>query len=208
MLKKTKHAYTFGRFSLNVTDRVLLFDGREIKLEPRAFDVLVFFVSHAGDLVNRDEIKLYVWGTSFLEDNNVDQRIAIVRRVLRQHDRSHEYIHNSRGYGWRFVAEVTCFQNNPPQEPLPASAAPSKTESAVSSRVPGRQSSRRWIVIGALAVVMIVSAVLLSARRSPTPNFQPLQFEILRLTTDGKTKNGPWSATGVTFTSPKDRPTP
>src|ERR1700686_5251399 len=103
MLHKAKHLYSFGPFTLNVSDRALFHGGREVKLGPTAFDLLLFFVSHSGSLVSRDELKQAVWGSGNIEANNVDQKIAEIRRALVPH----EYIQNSRGHGWRFIAEVT-----------------------------------------------------------------------------------------------------
>jgi DNA-binding winged helix-turn-helix (wHTH) protein len=196
MFKKINRQFAFGPFLLSVTDRVLSCDGREIKLEPRAFDVLVFFISHPGELVNREEIKLEVWGTSHLDDNNVDQRIAAVRRALRQGDDPREYIHNNRGHGWCFKADVIKLQDNPAQEIPLTPTAPPTTESAVSSRVIAQQPFAPWYGILALVLVALAAAVLFAARGSPPPNFQPLEVQYFRLTTDGAHKDGPLVSDG------------
>ena len=128
MLHKPRHFYRFGAFTLNVSDRVLLHGGRELKLGPTAFDLLLFFVARPGALVSRDELKEAVWRTENIEDNNVDQKITEIKRALVPYDRAaSEYIQNVRGHGWRFVAQVTehCETRLPEEEaPLRLSRFP------------------------------------------------------------------------------------
>jgi DNA-binding winged helix-turn-helix (wHTH) protein len=107
MLHKLNHIYGFGTFTLNVTDRVLRHGEREVRLGSTAFDLLVVFVAHPGTLFSREELKQAVWGTENIEDNNVDQRIAEVRRALACDRNTDKYVQNVRGHGWRFVEEVT-----------------------------------------------------------------------------------------------------
>src|ERR1017187_814697 len=124
MLHKPKHLYSFGAFTLNVSDRVLLNGGRELKLGPTAFDLLLFFVARPGALVSRDELKEAVWRTENIENNNVDQKIGEIKRALVPYDRAaSEYIQNVRGHGWRFVSQVTehCEARLPEEETLPES---------------------------------------------------------------------------------------
>ena len=107
MLKKAKRLYAFGPFTLNATDCILSCGGREIKLEPKVFELLDYFVSHPGEILSRDQIKLAVWGTENLEDNNVDQKLVAIRRVFLRYARSRDYIETFPKRGWRFAAKVT-----------------------------------------------------------------------------------------------------
>jgi len=195
MLHKPKHLYNFGAFTLNVSDRILLHGGREVKLGSTAFDLLLFFAAHPGVLVSRDELKQAVWGNRNLEDNNVDQRINEIRRALAQCDRSAgEYIPNTRGHGWRFVAEVTedCEARLPEEEalaeavPLPVSQPPEPTRAPVVRAFPWRGLVPASLVAAAVAFGVLVLA---SGRGRLAPVPSVLRYR--KLTSDGRPKSGP-----------------
>lgn len=96
----------FGRFTLRISDRVLLAGGRVVSLSPRAFELLHYFVTNAGALLGREQLKLSVWGTINVSDNSIDQKIAELRKVFAQVDPSTEYIQNKHGQGWCFIVTV------------------------------------------------------------------------------------------------------
>ena len=47
--------YEFGPFRLNPPKRLLLREGQPVALPPKAYDLLVTLVAHAGRLVTREE---------------------------------------------------------------------------------------------------------------------------------------------------------
>ncbi len=195
MLHKLKHLYTFGAFTLNASDRVLLHGEREVKLGPTAFDLLHFFVGRPGTLVNREELKLAVWGNEHIVDNNVDQKIAEVRMALLQCEPSAgEYIQNVRGHGWRFVAPVTerSEARLPKEEALPeAVPSPLAPPSVTASAPVVRALPRRWLVPASIAAAAVALGVMIvdsgTGRGAPTPGV--LHYD--KLTSDGRPKFGP-----------------
>ena len=203
MPEKPKHIYSFGPFRLNAADCVLLCHGQEIKLEPRAFDLLQFFAAHSGELVNREQLKLGVWGTSNLDDNNVDQKIAAVRRALFQNDGSREYIQNRRGRGWRFVADVT--EQVEVQEASPTVVTTPAAPSGGHNAVPARSHTGLVAGIAAAAGLTAIAAVTMLAGRARRPrNFSPVRNIIASLQMES-TRTVLWRAMGPTSTSPRKR---
>jgi DNA-binding winged helix-turn-helix (wHTH) protein/Tol biopolymer transport system component len=187
-----KRLYTFGPFTLNTQNRVLSCGGRVLKLEPKAFDLLVFFVSHAGELVSREKIKLAVWETPHLDDNNIDQKIAAIRSVFRKHGLSPDAIQNDRGRGWRFGVEVTT-----DTEELPPIAPPAQeTSSSVSHRLFAAPSSVFWACMAGLALSVMALAVMVAAKRPSPTNVELRAVAFHQLTTDGKAKDGPLASDG------------
>jgi Tol biopolymer transport system component/DNA-binding winged helix-turn-helix (wHTH) protein len=183
-----KRLYTFGSFTLDAPNRVLSCGARELKLEPKAFDLLVFFVSHAGELVNREQIKVEVWETPHLDDNNIDQKIAAIRSVFRKHGLSPEAIQNDRGRGWRFAVEVAIDTEEPSLIAPPSQGS----LPLVSPRVFTAPISLLWACIAGLALSVIAVAVMVAAAKRPSPaHGGPQAFAYRPLTTDGKAKDGP-----------------
>ena len=56
--------------------------GQRVPLEPQAFDVLVYLVSHRDRVVPKDELMDAVWGGRFVTETAVTSRIKQVRRAL------------------------------------------------------------------------------------------------------------------------------
>ena len=90
--------YLFGDFELDVDRDALFRAGEEVKLRPKAFDVLRYLVDHQGRLVSRDELHDAIWGTAVVTDDAVTQCLIDVRRALS--DSSHSIIRTipRRGY--------------------------------------------------------------------------------------------------------------
>ena len=49
---------------------------------PRAFDVLVALVEHAGDLLSKEELLDLVWPGLVVEENNLQVQISTLRKLL------------------------------------------------------------------------------------------------------------------------------
>jgi Tol biopolymer transport system component/DNA-binding winged helix-turn-helix (wHTH) protein len=93
--------YRFGRFRLLVDERLLLCDDHPVALPPRAFDVLVVLVEHAGSLVTRGDLLSRVWAGAVVEEANLGVAVSALRRAI-----GHEHIETVPKYGYRFRASV------------------------------------------------------------------------------------------------------
>jgi Tol biopolymer transport system component/DNA-binding winged helix-turn-helix (wHTH) protein len=124
--------YRFGRFRLLVDQRLLLCDDHPVALPPRAFDVLVVLVEHAGSLVTRNDLLSRVWAGAMVEEANLGVAVSALRRAI-----GHEHIETVPKYGYRFRASV---------ERLEVQSPPS---SAPESHVRPVRPSRRWLAVAA-----------------------------------------------------------
>lgn len=107
MSLEKKEIYDFALFRLDVSERRLTRNGRVIKVADKAFDTLCMLVRRRGELVSKDELMAVVWPDTVVEENNLDQKISLLRRVLGERGRRKEkFIETVRGHGYRFVAEV------------------------------------------------------------------------------------------------------
>lgn len=107
MTPTDREIYEFGEFRLDVPERLLLRSDVPVSLPDKAFEILRLLVRRSGHLVEKSEILNTVWADAFVEENNLDKNISILRRALGEKKNGNRYIETIRGHGYRFVAEVT-----------------------------------------------------------------------------------------------------
>jgi TolB-like protein len=90
--------FRFGRFELQPSQRQLLVDGNAVALGSRAFDVLLVLVEHRDRVVTSKQLFESIWPGLVVEENNLRQQIAALRRVLGE-----GAIATVPGRGYRFV---------------------------------------------------------------------------------------------------------
>lgn len=126
MLPRSVRVYEFGDFRLDEGKRLLLGrDGATVSLAPKAFDMLSYLVEHAGAVLAKDELMQAVWADTAVEENNLNQNISVLRRVLGEGRADNRYIATLPGRGYQFVAKVTV------ATPKPDAAKPAPRTSIV-----------------------------------------------------------------------------
>ena len=107
MSQLQKELYEFSRFRLDVSERLLQRDGKRVALTDKPFDTLCILVRRGGELVSKDELMSEIWADSIVEENNLDQKISLLRQALGERGKSKEkFIETVRGHGYRFLPEV------------------------------------------------------------------------------------------------------
>ncbi len=151
--------YDFGEFRLDAELRQLLSkaDGRPLPLVSRAFETLLYLVQNPGELITKPDLMRAVWPDTVVEDNNLSQSIAAIRRALGERPGEHKYIVTVPGRGVRFVAAVSTSMGNTPAAPAPVAAI-----------------RRRGVVTGVACLVAIIAVIAWFAwpqsRSTGTPN--------------------------------------
>jgi DNA-binding winged helix-turn-helix (wHTH) protein/tetratricopeptide (TPR) repeat protein len=98
--------YEFDDFSVDVERRLLRRDGETISLTPKVFDTLLLLIENRGEVVDKDRLMKELWADSFVEESNIAQNIAVLRRALGEKAKENKFIVTVPGRGYRFVAEV------------------------------------------------------------------------------------------------------
>lgn len=76
---------TCGAISLNTRSRLCTAGGREAKLSPREYDLLLCLLRNRGQVLTREQLLDRVWGIDFEgDDRTVDVRIRSLRAALGQ----------------------------------------------------------------------------------------------------------------------------
>src|SRR6201988_4852108 len=111
MKLRTDEEYEFGSYRLNVKNYKLGHGKKEIKLRPKLFSLLVIFIEHRGQMLEKHELMNSLWPDSVVEDGNLTVTINALRAVLSDG----LYIETVAKRGYRFVPEVKVV----PRDPLP-----------------------------------------------------------------------------------------
>lgn len=111
MGRQAQAEYVAGTFAFAdvVIDRGahrLVRGGREIAVEPKAFAVLLEFLSHPGQLLSRDRLLDAVWGHSYVTPATLNRIVAQLRRALADDSEDPRCIQTVHGLGYRFIAEL------------------------------------------------------------------------------------------------------
>src|SRR5215813_1909044 len=106
MTNNNNQCYEFGPYQLDPSKRILKREGEGIPLTPKATEILIVLVKHAGQLVEKDELLKEVWPDTFVEEANLSQNIFTLRRALGDDRTGPKYIETVARRGYRFLAAV------------------------------------------------------------------------------------------------------
>ncbi len=76
--------YEFAEFQLDQDRRELRLRGREVTLQPKVFDVLLYLVENRARVVTKQELLSGVWSDVVVSEGSLKRAISLVRSALRQ----------------------------------------------------------------------------------------------------------------------------
>ena len=144
--------FVFEGFQLDVARRKLTGPDGPIEVPSRAFEVLLYMVVHAGDLLEKATILKAVWPTTVVEEGNLSQCIFALRRAFGDTASEPRFIATIPGRGYQFVAQV--------REPAPETAPPAAV----------RPGSRRMIYVAAALTLATALLVVFQFWPAATPH--------------------------------------
>ncbi|MEO8137470.1 MAG: alpha/beta fold hydrolase, partial [Betaproteobacteria bacterium] len=97
-MKSAAQNFRFGRFEMRCAQRSLLVDGKAAIVGARAFDLLVALIEQRDRVVTANELFSLVWPGVVVEENNLRQQIAALRKTL-----GSEAVITIPGRGYRFA---------------------------------------------------------------------------------------------------------
>jgi DNA-binding winged helix-turn-helix (wHTH) protein/tetratricopeptide (TPR) repeat protein len=111
--------FSFDRFTLDIDRGVLLKDSQEVPLRPKSFDVLVYLVTHRGQLVSREALLKAVWGDVVVTEDSVAQCLLEIRKTLGTPSKARVRTIHGRGFRFEEPVEVNRMrQPRPVTKPL------------------------------------------------------------------------------------------
>jgi len=161
----------FGTYEVSLQSGEVRKAGLRIRVQQQPMKLLEILLEHPGKVVTREELRSRVWPSESFGDFDQALNIAIgkLRTALGDSAESPRFIETLPKRGYRFIADVSVVDTNvhpKTQEPvagdLPATDPRLTIQDAELAVAPKRRPGpTRW-VIGALALVTIISLAILS----------------------------------------------
>ena len=113
----------FGPFRLDLANACLWHAEQLVILRPKTFAVLVYLVTHAGQLVTKEALFDAIWPETAVGDGVLKTSMNELRKALGETAKAPQWIATVYRRGYRFVAPVTLMESLPTGGP--AGARPS-----------------------------------------------------------------------------------
>jgi len=192
MLQQDHLVYAFADFHLDVSERLLLHQGRPLQLTPKIFETLVILVQNSGRLVEKETFIRQLWPNTFVEDAALAQNISQLRRILGDKGNGSTMIQTLPKKGYRFAVPVRVLAagvSKPDAVPAPTSAGLKLGATSWSLRT--HPISRGFFVLGGLVLLGLAT---LSFQWINTPGGVRV-LHVAQLTTTGRAE--PWGGLHV-----------
>ena len=103
ILKRTTNEideYKFDTLKVDFKGHTLTIDDKEIKITPKEFDLLAYFIKNPNIALSREQLLNKIWGYDFYgDDRTIDTHIKMLRNNLKQY---RNLIVTVRGMGYKF----------------------------------------------------------------------------------------------------------
>jgi DNA-binding winged helix-turn-helix (wHTH) protein/TolB-like protein len=156
-----KELYQFGPYRLDPSARRLSRGEQPVAITPKAFDTLTVLVLNREQPLSRDELIGRIWPDTVVGEHNLNQCIAVLRRVLEDNPRRPSFIATLPGRGYAFVGDVRVV---PKPEVSEATDAGELDRPRQIDPLTSRGSAQRRSVMAAAALVVVAGIALYFAR--------------------------------------------
>lgn len=156
--------HEFGSFQLEPTEHLLLRAGQPVSLTPKAFDLLVYLVEHAGRLVTKQELMSALWPNSFVEEANLTFTVSALRKALGDGQDGEQFIQTVPTRGYRFVAPVTNVTHDADRPVSSTSDTPARSLKPLVRRI-----ATIALTVGVIAMLVVVVRHMRETTDAPAP---------------------------------------
>lgn len=96
--------YRFGELEIDLKNYIANKNGETIKLSPREFEILKYFISRRGEIITRDDLLSNIWGyETFPYTRTIDAHIAKLRQKIEEKPNEPKLIITVHGIGYKFL---------------------------------------------------------------------------------------------------------
>lgn len=142
MNRTTNSLYSFGLYQLDPLNRLLLHQGNRVAIKPKTFEMLLLLLEGRGEVLTKDQLMKTLWPDTFVEESNLTQHIALLRKTLGE-DATSPYIETVPKLGYRFVAPVEIVVTK-----RPGSMVPRPTLAVLPFGLLGMESADSFLSLG------------------------------------------------------------
>jgi DNA-binding winged helix-turn-helix (wHTH) protein len=105
----------FADFALDTSTRQLLYRGTgEIRLSPKAFDLLAALIEQRPRVVDKADLHRLIWPDTHVVDANLNVLIAEIRRALGDSRHDATFVRTVHARGYAFCGEALELPDRPP----------------------------------------------------------------------------------------------
>ena len=94
---------SFDRFLIDFEERRLQADGQDIRLTPKAFELLKLLIENRPKALSKQELFDHLWPGTFVTENNLAALVADLRSSLGDQAGEPRFIRTVYAYGYAFV---------------------------------------------------------------------------------------------------------
>lgn len=98
---------TFGSYCLDLATRQLLHGKTEVRLSPKAFDLLHVLVDNRTRAVSKAELHDRLWPDTFVTDANLAVLVAELRSALHDPPAAPKFVRTVRRFGYAFCGQIS-----------------------------------------------------------------------------------------------------
>lgn len=92
--------YIYKDLKIDFKGHIVFIKDKEIKLTPKEYDLLVYFINNKNKALSREELLSKIWGYDFFgDDRTIDTHIKMLRNNLGEY---RDLIQTVRGMGYKF----------------------------------------------------------------------------------------------------------
>ena len=96
--------YRLDNLEINFKKYYALKNGKSLKLSPREYEILRYFIEKQGEIVSREDLLTQVWGyDSFPNTRTIDAHIAKLRQKIEDQPEEPKLIITIHGIGYKFL---------------------------------------------------------------------------------------------------------
>jgi DNA-binding winged helix-turn-helix (wHTH) protein len=102
--------FRFGPFTLDLESRQLTNAGREIHLEPKAFELLSLLMAARPKALSKADLQERLWPGTFVAEANLSNLVAEIRATLGDAARTPLFVRTVHGFGYAFSGDATALR--------------------------------------------------------------------------------------------------
>ena len=99
-------ALSFGHFTIDFAQRLLVGAGAEIRLGNKEFDLLRLLIEQRPQALSKDDIFSHLWPDTFVSEGNLATLVTGLRLALGDNPKAPKFIRTVYGFGYAFVGDV------------------------------------------------------------------------------------------------------
>lgn len=106
----TTAGYVDQYLTVDLKTRRVLTAGKEVRLTPTEYKLLVAFIRHPGEVLTFEALLEEVWGAAYVNEHHYPRiYVSHLRRKIEPDPQNPVYIQNEYGIGYRFIGKPISF---------------------------------------------------------------------------------------------------